>query len=800
MSITKLQAAKEFQHILNEMEKISLDTVANRKKFQFAINQFRTFVESYTERANNTSLSPAQIEEYSKIVRVGREYLQLFSLNFIRSWAQTFLGSPTVSTATDLNTMTVRLYESASVLDPEAAKSFDASSPEWLQFHILDLRAIKESFDEYVKRAKPDDKIAPLMRNKLDSINNFFKEYSDKDIVHGVRIFSPIPIESQNWRLDHNDFACERKEGTGCSATVFYGHMKKSNTEVAIKQLKFPKLSGNKLRTFQREIMVLAMAEHPCLLKFVGATDTPPFCIVTEWMGGGTLFFDLHKAHKLNPTGLTIAAIDIARGMRFLHSRQLIHRDLKSLNVLLDAAGNAKICDFGFSRQHSKDQFMTQNIGTPHWMAPELLGGSVSYDEKIDVYAYGIVLWEILTRKAPYENLEPNQIIGQVLMSDLRPALPINTPIKIKELIERCWARDPASRPSFVEIVEIWREGETMLPGSDKEKIKQHLQESIEPSDRAKTNIETEFKSSDRTLRGYYSTLKRDGIPSLIVKKCWDNLESLHKMSTDGDTPQDQEDEIIYIRCLVMFLSTTLALNSSKTLRSLPKNSIPADISKSISMMIPTGNSKLDTDLVMIACKNNAAEEAVLHAVQNDHIMTALEIVARQETLTLTDDIVNKCVQCLSVDNINLRMACLRCLLAHNQAHRITIDALAANLQSRNTSLKMAAFVAAAKMADEKVRIPNELLDYFVEKSNTLPVAGTAIVNSCKNVDSAQYIFDRFMFGSYPPPDLAARIIIQIYNHESLRPILKSWLNQSMTSFVGTEAEEPLKIISSLLS
>jgi serine/threonine protein kinase len=246
---------------------------------------------------------------------------------------------------------------------------------------------------------------------------------------------------------------------TESSAIVFHARDNRNGEEVAIKQLRSSNLRGIKLRVFQREVIVLATAVHPTIVKFVGATDTRPFWIVTKWMPGGSLWHELTRRRRLTPTELTICAIDVARGMRFLHSRQIIHRDLKSLNVLLDSEGHARICDFGAARKLVKNAVMSQNVGTPHWMAPELIAGDPIYTEKIDVYSFGILLWEILTKKTPYEGMDAAQIAVDVLQWDKRPPLPADTPSTVREIIETCWSNVPSHRPSFYSLWKLFHTG-----------------------------------------------------------------------------------------------------------------------------------------------------------------------------------------------------------------------------------------------------------------------------------------------------------------------------------------------------
>ena len=145
-------------------------------------------------------------------------------------------------------------------------------------------------------------------------------------------------------------------------------------------------------------------------------------------------------------------AYQAAKGMAFLHSSGIVHRDLKSLNLLLDHKWNVKVSDFGLTL--FKDSIMKKEnnqrvVGSIPWMAPELLDGSASRNHAMcDVYSYGVVLWELLFRAQPYEGLAPPQIAVAVLRNDLRPFVPVGEYSPAEEsylaLTNRCWHREYA--------------------------------------------------------------------------------------------------------------------------------------------------------------------------------------------------------------------------------------------------------------------------------------------------------------------------------------------------------------------
>lgn len=269
------------------------------------------------------------------------------------------------------------------------------------------------------------------------------------------------------WEVDPAELRFEELLGTGSTAEVFRGSW--HGTDVAIKRLR---RSGPLSVEFTREISVLLRLRHPNLVLFMGASTqaTTPL-IVSEFCSGGTMFALLHQRRE---TALSWAqrlkvAVDVAKGMNFLHRRQVVHRDLKSLNLLLvgqvitdEDVPQVKVSDFGLSRAWAAEPFggracMTSGAGTYHWMAPEVLDGH-SYDEKVDVYSYGICLFELIARRIPYDTsgLEPVSIAVAV-SKGRRPdtaCLPRDCPADLRFTMECCWAHCSTGRPGFDTILE----------------------------------------------------------------------------------------------------------------------------------------------------------------------------------------------------------------------------------------------------------------------------------------------------------------------------------------------------------
>ncbi|XP_062168394.1 serine/threonine/tyrosine-protein kinase HT1-like [Alnus glutinosa] len=261
----------------------------------------------------------------------------------------------------------------------------------------------------------------------------------------------------QEWSADMSQLFIGSKFASGRHSRIYRGIYKQR--DVAIKLISQPEEDENLAamleKQFISEVALLFLLRHPNIITFIAACKKPPvFCIITEYLAGGSLRKYLHhqEPHSV-PLNLVLKlALDIARGMQYLHSQGVLHRDLKSENLLLGEDMCVKVADFGISCLESQCGSTKGFTGTYRWMAPEMIKEK-QHTKKVDVYSFGIVLWELLTALTPFDNMTPEQAAFAVSQKNARPPLPPTCPVALSHLINRCWSSNPDKRPHFDEIV-----------------------------------------------------------------------------------------------------------------------------------------------------------------------------------------------------------------------------------------------------------------------------------------------------------------------------------------------------------
>ncbi|KAK1944670.1 Serine/threonine-protein kinase STY17 [Phytophthora citrophthora] len=312
---------------------------------------------------------------------------------------------------------------------------------------------LRTNIEQNLRRLSMDEEARPSTASSQEIASNENVSLAEKLGV--LQMVDKNEIKAE-WKLDLNEVRLEKAVGSGRSGSTYSAWWR--GTHVAAKVVdsstNTQAVGEELLNEFHREVAVVSKLRHPNIVLFLGAAINPPrYCLVFEFMENGTLT-DLIRARR-GPIDFFRLAAEMAMGMNYLHLCSIMHRDLKSGNVLIDSHGTAKISDFGLScvLEIGSSSDLTAETGTYRWMAPEVIRHE-PYSNKADVYSFGIVLWELLARDQPFRGLTPIQAAFAVARQQMRPALPRQTPQKIGELIEHCWHHDPSRRPDFGAILE----------------------------------------------------------------------------------------------------------------------------------------------------------------------------------------------------------------------------------------------------------------------------------------------------------------------------------------------------------
>ncbi|KAJ1258288.1 hypothetical protein BS78_10G063900 [Paspalum vaginatum] len=331
------------------------------------------------------------------------------------------------------------------------------------------LQAVAEGVAASVLQSPFPEKPATFSGDHIDShgvvvdakLQDEGNNQSDKS-SQGVQVLDDI----DNLQIIKNSDLEELRElGSGTFGTVYHGKWRGS--DVAIKRINDRCFAGKaseqeRMRTdFWNEADKLASLHHPNVVAFYGVVLDGPggsVATVTEFMANGSLRQALQRHEKIfDRRRRLLIAMDVAFGMEYLHGKNIVHFDLKSDNLLVNLRDPqrpiCKVGDLGLSKVKCQTLISGGVRGTLPWMAPELLNGSSSLvSEKVDVFSFGIVMWELLTGEEPYAELHYGAIIGGIVNNTLRPPVPETCDPQWRALMEQCWSSEPSERPSFTEI------------------------------------------------------------------------------------------------------------------------------------------------------------------------------------------------------------------------------------------------------------------------------------------------------------------------------------------------------------
>jgi len=251
----------------------------------------------------------------------------------------------------------------------------------------------------------------------------------------------------EKWKIEFDDLEFDQLVSSGSAGEVYLGYY--FGTPVAIKKLF--SLPPDQKHLVAREFSMMQSLNHPNIVQFLGICDhSSGIHLITEYVEHGDLFDLLIFSDKeVTWKSKVKIGLQIAYAVYYLHSKNIIHRDLKSQNVLIGENFKVKLCDLGLATILEQKKRMTV-CGTDEWMAPEILI-SETYDNKVDVFSFGIVMTEMISNQPPKKRGFAEKF--QFNVEAFRNGIPEGCPDELAQLVVDCTKFDPKERPTFKEIV-----------------------------------------------------------------------------------------------------------------------------------------------------------------------------------------------------------------------------------------------------------------------------------------------------------------------------------------------------------
>lgn len=343
-----------------------------------------------------------------------------------------------------------------------------------------------------------------------------------------------LKIDIKEFGVDIRNFSKGERIGQGGYSDVYLAQYKKTGENYAAKVLKTNVFKEDERNKIENEVTIMINTNHPTIVKYYGYSllDFNSFTnivIFSEFESNGSLSKIISKAKKSNlPSGYDntsrqIILIGVASGMNYLHKKNIMHRDLNTNNILLDENFYPKITDFGMAKYLNKRDLFEETpiIGTLPYMAPEMILGH-KYSYKIDVYSFGILMFEVLCETDLYPSITSSgedslthEFRKHIAISNNRPEFKKEIKDNLKNLIQKCWSSNPRERPSFDEIYNKLTNPDYYLDNVDAEKIKKYINflsksENINSKDFDSTEKVNKLSIENQKLKDQIKSLKEN--------------------------------------------------------------------------------------------------------------------------------------------------------------------------------------------------------------------------------------------------------------------------------------------------